>query len=233
MTDTFITEGEFFITGRGLVIVVLFEKNGYKGLYNKDLRGLFMGKEIVYKSKNYTITGIEVQGWPDKEVDRAGFLLKEKIMADLEDKSFNVNQINGMIGKLQEKGEVSDGYHTFNELYEFRKMYNAALFNEWGEDEGFQYSAKRLEDGRIEVLSDKPVPYKGKYQVHKSWKHFDGELCFGGGWFIVSAMLPTGLISNHYKAEDWDLFKVPEVEKALFEFDGHTGQDVLQRLKQL
>jgi len=29
-------------------------------------------------------------------------------------------------------GETSDGYHTFNELYEFRKLYNAALFNEWG-----------------------------------------------------------------------------------------------------
>ncbi len=29
------------------------------------------------------------------------------------------------------KGSLSDGYHTFNELYEFRKMYNAALFNEW------------------------------------------------------------------------------------------------------
>lgn len=27
--------------------------------------------------------------------------------------------------------ELSDGYHTFDELYEFRKMYNAALFNEW------------------------------------------------------------------------------------------------------
>ena len=28
-------------------------------------------------------------------------------------------------------GNVSDGYHTFNELYDFRKLYNAALFNEW------------------------------------------------------------------------------------------------------
>ena len=58
-------------------------------------------------------------------------------------------------------------------------------------------------------------------------------MCFGGGWFIVSAMLPTGLISNHYKAEDWDLFQIPEVEKALYKFDGHTPQDVLVRLKNL
>ncbi len=27
---------------------------------------------------------------------------------------------------------TSDGYHTFKELYEFRKAYNVVLFNEWG-----------------------------------------------------------------------------------------------------
>jgi hypothetical protein len=101
---------------------------------------------------------------------------------------------------------TSDGYHTFKELYEIRKAYNVALFNEWGKYD---------------------IPY---YNVHKSWKHNDGELCFGGGWFIVVAVLPTGQISNHYKAEDWDLFKIPETEKALFEFDGHTTKDVIDRL---
>ena len=100
---------------------------------------------------------------------------------------------------------TSDGYHTFKELYEFRKAYNVALFNEWGAT--------------------------GKCHTHKSWRHHDGELCFGGGWFIVVAVLPQGQISNHYEAKDWDLFTVPEVEKALFEFDGHTGADVVERLK--
>ena len=118
-------------------------------------------------------------------------------------------------------GELSDGYHTYKELYEFRKVYNAALFNEWAEN---------LETSCDFGQALFNVP---KYNVHKSWKHHDGELCFGGGWFIVSAMLPTGLISNHYKAEDWDLFKIPEVEKALHEFDGHTSEDVLNRLKKL
>ena len=101
-------------------------------------------------------------------------------------------------------GKTSDGYHTFDELYEFRKAYNVALFNEYAE--------------------------QGKHNVHKSWKHNDGEECFGGGWFIVSAMLPGGLISNHYEAKDWGLFKIPEAEKAMFEFDGHTGKDVISRL---
>jgi hypothetical protein len=100
---------------------------------------------------------------------------------------------------------TSDGYHTFKELYEFRKAYNVALFNEWGAT--------------------------GKCHTHKSWRHNDGELCFGGGWFIVVATLPQGQISNHYEAKDWDLFSIQEVEKALFEFDGHTGADVVDRLK--
>lgn len=112
---------------------------------------------------------------------------------------------------------LSDGYHSFDELYEFRKIYNAALFNEWA------HSIKRTPSGNI----------MNKYDVHKSWKHNDGEACFGGGWFIVVAVLPEGQISNHYKSEDWDLFKIPEVEKAKYEFDGHTAQDVINRLKSL
>lgn len=106
-----------------------------------------------------------------------------------------------------QENEISDGYHTFNELYEFRKIYNAVLFNEWASN--------------------------NKFDVHKSFKHNDGEDCFGGGWFIVVAVLPNGQISNHYKNEDWDLFKCDEVKKAKYAFDGHTGKDVLERLRKL
>jgi hypothetical protein len=64
----------------------------------------------------------------------------------------------------------------------------------------------------------------------KSWKHSDGEPCFGGGWFVVTAQLPTGQITNHYEAKDWDLFQIPEVPTAP-EWDGHTAQDVAKRLR--
>lgn len=101
-------------------------------------------------------------------------------------------------------GDTSDGYHTFNELYDFRKAYNVALFNEY-------------------ALS-------GKYSVHKSKRHYNGEKCFGGGWFIVVAVLSGGQITNHYELKDWDLFTIPETENALYEFDGHTGKDVIERL---
>jgi hypothetical protein len=102
---------------------------------------------------------------------------------------------------------ISDGYHTFEELYEFRKVYNAVLFNEWSS--------------------------QGMYDVHKSTRHEDGTECFGGGWFIVVAILPSGQISNHYELTDWNLFKCPETEKALFPFDGHTPHNVIERLKSL
>lgn len=102
-------------------------------------------------------------------------------------------------------GKTSDGYHTFDELYEFRKLFNACLFNEWAR--------------------------QGKHKVHKSSYHSDGTRCFGGGWFIVVAMLPTGQISNHYEDKDWNLFQCNERAKAM-EFDGHTPQDVLNRMMQ-
>jgi hypothetical protein len=132
------------------------------------------------------------------------------------------DRINNKIS-LAKKGDgfsakqISDGYHTFQELYDFRLAYNVLLFNEW---------AKNIYDDLEE---------ESGFSVHKSWKHHDDEWCFGEEkkWFIVSAMLPAGLISNHYEAKDWDKFKVPEVDKALFEFDGHDGSDVLKRLNDL
>lgn len=36
----------------------------------------------------------------------------------------------------------------------------------------------------------------------KSWRHHDGEKCFGGGWFIVTTRLPTGQVSNHYQLHE-------------------------------
>ena len=106
---------------------------------------------------------------------------------------------------IEDKGNISDGYHTFNELYEYRLLYNASLFNE--------------------------LAKQGLYDVHKSKKHSDGTIPFGDeNWFIVMAELPTGQISNHYEMRDWDLFNVPEKEKAN-PYDGHSLQDVVKRLR--
>lgn len=121
---------------------------------------------------------------------------------------YNVENINKIIQDNIDEDKIeniSDGYHTFKELYEFRKLYNAAFFNE--------------------------LVKNNTCKVHKSKRHSDGELCFGGGWFIVMAELPTGQISNHYEMKYWDLFKIPEKEKANV-WDGHTPKEAADRLRE-
>lgn len=126
-------------------------------------------------------------------------LPEETSQAELDFIQFQINRIH----PRSHVENLSDGFHTFAELYEARCVLTAALFN----------------------LMEKQ--YIGL--VCKSWRHFDGELCFGGGWFIVQAILPDGQISFHYPAKDWDRFSIPERETA-WEWDGHTTQDVYDRL---
>ena len=188
-------------TGNNIVEIEEFFDGNDKGEFKGE--GLFIStlEGAMRASKgDYIIQGIEGEFYPCKP--------------GIFEKTYNV------AGDL---GDVSDGYHTFNELYEFRKMYNAVLFNEWGK-ERVQHPHWWKEG--------KPF-YSYKHEVHKSKKHYEGDECFGGGWFIVVAILPTGQISNHYEMKDWDLFQIPEEPKAKYPFDGHTGKDVLTRLKEL
>lgn len=115
-------------------------------------------------------------------------------------------EIQNEVSNLKENRYLSDGYHTFDELYTYRELYNALLFRQWFEN--------------------------GLYDVHKSLRHSDGELCFGGGWFIVMAETPNGQITNHYKVSEWKLFDIPEREKANT-YNGHTPKDVEKTLKEL
>jgi hypothetical protein len=108
-------------------------------------------------------------------------------------------------------GQTSDGFHTFDELYEFRMLYHAHWVGQ----------------------ADRTAVQRGlRRTTVKSWKHSDGEPCFGGGWFIVVTQTAEGQVSNHYEAKHWDLFRVPEVDTPP-EFDGHSAADVLVRLRAL
>ena len=89
-------------------------------------------------------------------------------------------------------------------LYEFRAIYNIELFNLWHKT--------------------------GKYPVHKSRRHDDGEPCFNGEYFIVYAELPTGQITNHYPNKYWEMFNIPEKEQMHITYDGHQSEDVIARL---
>ena len=100
-------------------------------------------------------------------------------------------------------GETSDGYHTFNELYEHRHalflalmaIYNASTINAW-----------------------------------MSKKHSDGTSM--DGWFIAGIELPTGQISYHLPDRLWSkcLRTQASVLPKAPVWDGHTSQDVITRL---
>lgn len=97
--------------------------------------------------------------------------------------------------------DIRDQYHTMQELYHYRMLYHAYAIITW-------------------VLAGFPVV--------KSKQHHDGTM-LGEDWFIVTAELPTGQVSNHYKMEHWKLFNCPEVKRAP-EWDGHTPAIAAERL---
>lgn len=100
-----------------------------------------------------------------------------------------------MVISEKDIGEFTDGYHSFNDLYNQRLFLSAALFNTYSD-----------------------ICWRSK-------KHSDGELCFGGDYFIVGIDTPAGQFSYHYRGEYWDFFSaIPELECAP-EWDGHTSED--------
>lgn len=106
------------------------------------------------------------------------------------------------IFKTKITGSTSDGYHTFDELYYYRLLYNAGLVN-------------------VIRYINYNCPDKLDIKVYKSHRHDDGTLCFGGGWFIVQMETPYGQISNHYEDKYWYMFDCIELPYA-HKWDGHT-----------
>lgn len=119
--------------------------------------------------------------------------------------------IGKYIFKTKITGSTSDGYHTFDELYYYRLLYNANMVN------------------LIEYINNNYYSYKLDISIVKSYKHSDGELCFGGGWFVVVMETPFGQITNHYENKYWDMFCCPSVDVAPL-WDGHTPQQAAERL---
>lgn len=104
-------------------------------------------------------------------------------------------------------GKISDGYHTFGELYDHRRALTAVVAA-WA--------------------AQMPEPASWRSKEH----HPDGDPMFPG-YFIVGIDLPTGTITYHYKLTHWDDFAaVPELEHAP-PWDGATPADTVTRLLEL
>jgi len=106
------------------------------------------------------------------------------------------------VAGVKDIGELSDGFHTFNSLYEQRMILFAALVR----------------------------AYKDK--AWKSYRHEDGEYCFGGGWFIVGIDTPEGSYTYHYENKYWNMFDCVDLPRGKH-WDGHTEVDAETRLMSL
>lgn len=171
-----------------------------------------IGDRVTHKCNELLVTQVITDMRWDSDDDCVIYYLDNCDIIKVEDILYRIGCAGDDISIIQDKtttenkGNISDGYHTFNELYEYRLLYNAGMFNELAKQE--------------------------LYDVHKSKRHSDGEIPFGDeNWFIVQAELPTGQISNHYEMKDWDLFKIPEKILAN-KYDGHTPKDVAERIRE-
>lgn len=100
--------------------------------------------------------------------------------------------------------QISDGYHTFKELYDHRIVLFIVLANTLYKYEGIGWKSKIHSDGT-------------------TWE----------GWFIAGLRTEKGLqISYHLPIDMWNKLRVVAYDKAP-EWDGHTPKDVVERLLNL
>lgn len=109
-----------------------------------------------------------------------------------------INAICEVAG-VTEIDDLSDGFHTFRQLYYQRMMLFATIVKQ------------------------------NRDKAWKSLRHEDGELCFGGGWFIVGIDTPEGSYTYHYEDNYYSLFDCEELEHGKH-WDGHTEKDVTRLL---
>lgn len=108
--------------------------------------------------------------------------------------------------------QINDGYHTMDELYEHRITLFIALC-------------------KYVIYND--VKLRGlNYSVWRSKLHSDGSEY--KGWFLLGINKKPGeMISYHLPLSKWDEIGLAETLEKAPEFDGHTSEDVLKRLKYL
>ncbi len=112
-------------------------------------------------------------------------------------------------------GNTSDGYHTFDELYDHRTGLLMALCNTWA-------ALLRSERWSADLIA--------KDGVFKSRRHDDGSM-FDGMFIVGVNCTSEGHKWATWHCEDkwWDLFFIPELEIAP-KWDGHTPAEALERL---
>lgn len=120
----------------------------------------------------------------------------------------------GLVDLIVVADECSDGFHTFDELYEHRCALFCALLN------FIEYTDNDL-----------------RYRVWKSENDSDGKIPFNNpNWFIAGIQSPEigRQITYHLRIDPyWEkLSNIKTLDEAP-EYDGHTSKDVIERLLML
>lgn len=124
-----------------------------------------------------------------------------------EDMGSITQSINSIIkGTGINTNNISDGYHTFEQLYSHRiELFMALCRN---------------------------IQRNGDSLVWRSRMHSDGSAY--DGWFILGiGVIPGTQLSYHLPESKWDECDFAAILDKAPEWDGHTSDDVLERLKQL
>jgi hypothetical protein len=131
-----------------------------------------------------------------------------------EDKRLQMFALEG-----DENMDASDGYHSFDELYDHRFTLFIAL-------------CKQL---RTKVNADNingvQMADIGR-EIWRSKLHSDGSVF--DGWFIMGICKQKGhQITYHFPLRRWEETNFAETLDTAPPYDGHTPADVLERLKNL
>lgn len=130
-----------------------------------------------------------------------------------------INDLISLRVKLDEidSNDISDGYHTFGELYEHRFALYIAL-------------CKFLAGGEWVGMGNSETGFGNR--VFRAKKHSDGTMY--EGWFLLGVFHEKGKqISYHLPLSKWEETNFAETLEKAPEFDGHTSEDVLKRLRTL
>lgn len=116
-----------------------------------------------------------------------------------------LQEIQNEMLRLQESGvslgKLSDGYHSFNELYHHKAVLFALLCNQ-----------------------NQDIAWKSLLHSDPNDKMYDGM-------FIVGINTPEGQVTYHYDIDPyWQMFHVQELARAP-KWDGHTATDAVNRLQ--
>lgn len=166
-------------------------------------------------------------------------LLKEQLEAEgidvharFSDKHNKNIQQDKEWGLIKNAKDISDGYHTFSELYEVRAVLNIALFK--------QIHGRFFDDWRHSINYNKWQGHSAKdafiassaNPIWRSKLHSDGSM-FDGMFIFGFCTEPGEQITFHYHLDKWNDCDFAQTLEKAPEWDGHTPADVLERLKAL